>query len=259
LTDRVITNQARPGEPAFWDYRWTDVQLFFDLLAHIKCSSSPVFPSKLGHFIFPRLFLILDNEATNVQRYDLYWTAMCQAWLHFHQRDDAKRILRTHIEMHASRPLHEAFPLGIKTIELCSIGRKYRGITEKRKQNSTVQQTSIMLDTGKNSRFKGVIRSTGKSTVDGLEGLTIDLRKADATGLPFIDKSARAITLLIGKRAYQGKLRTTQDYVYVPAPLIDETNQKTTLARVFRKQGFQKNQPICLNIENDGLRLLPLK
>ena len=191
------------------DYQWSDIAPFFDLLAAIKGSSSPVFPSKLGHFIFPRLFIILDNEATDVKRYDLYWTAMKQAWLNFETRDAATEILRNHITAHASRPLHHAFPLEIKAIELCSIGRKYKGIINKTilapprgkvNHNPLAHRNSIGLNATPKTLLKGVIRGTGQFTADGLERLTIDVRRADATGLPLVDGGAQPITLLIDDR-----------------------------------------------------------
>ncbi|MGO9311398.1 MAG: hypothetical protein ACLQBD_15840 [Syntrophobacteraceae bacterium] len=112
-------------EPAFPDFAWTDIEPFFKQLAWIKGSSSPTFPSKLGHFIFPKLFIVTDNQATGSRPYDHFWSSMTAAWGRFSEKQQAEGILRSTILEHASRPIHENYPFAVKIMELCSIGTSH--------------------------------------------------------------------------------------------------------------------------------------
>jgi hypothetical protein len=47
-------------EPNIADLRWEEAASLFSLASGIK-PSSPVFPSKLCHFFFPKLFIPMDN------------------------------------------------------------------------------------------------------------------------------------------------------------------------------------------------------
>jgi len=112
------------GEPHFLDFQWQQIKDFYNLLAGIKKSSSPVFPSKLGHFIFPKLFIVMDNEATGTHGYKDFWQSMHEAWGRFDEKSEAKQILLGEIRKHSTRTVHEHYPYEIKIIELCSIGKE---------------------------------------------------------------------------------------------------------------------------------------
>ena len=112
------------NEPAFYDFTWAEIKAFFNQLAWIKGSSSPTFPSKLGHFIFPKLFSVMDHQATGIENYAVFWSSMSAIWNSFHENQEAKAILANSILEHSRRPVHEHYPFEIKIIELCSIGRK---------------------------------------------------------------------------------------------------------------------------------------
>lgn len=111
------------GEPHFLDFQWQQIREFYNLLASIKASSSPVFPSKLGHFIFPKLFIVMDNEATGTRGYKDFWQSMHEAWNRFDEKSEAKQILLEEIEKHSTTKVHEHYPFEIKIIELCAIGK----------------------------------------------------------------------------------------------------------------------------------------
>jgi hypothetical protein len=120
---RRLLTETHP-EPHFLDFKWQQLMDFYDLLADIKPSRSPVFPSKLGHFIFPNLFIVMDNEATGTQEYESYWQSMHEAWHSFDEKSLAKLILSNIIEHYSTRTVHERYPFAIKIIELCAIGRR---------------------------------------------------------------------------------------------------------------------------------------
>jgi hypothetical protein len=112
-------------EPLFLDFAWDEIHEFYDRLSWIKNSASPNFPSKLGHFIFPKLFGVMDNEATGTRNYGLFWSSMSAVWNSFEEKQEAKAILTSSITKFSRRPMHEDYPFEIKIIELCSIGRKH--------------------------------------------------------------------------------------------------------------------------------------
>jgi hypothetical protein len=74
-------------EPSIADahLNWEDVSRLFDLASEIKPvkSGSGVFPSKMCHFLFPKLFPPMDNEVTGLSEYELYWRGMKDAWCRF--------------------------------------------------------------------------------------------------------------------------------------------------------------------------------
>ena len=246
-------------EPTFLDFDWPQLADFYHLLAHIKGSNSSVFPSKLGHFIFPKLFVITDNEATNAQSYDVFWSSMKLAWSDFDEKQRAMVILRSQIAQHV-KEVHQNFPIEIKVIELCSIGRKHKTIDEiMMKPNSPRPNTLHRPDASKAGEAMTQIQSKGKVTsksshyANGLEQVTVDVRKADAQGLPFEENTTRIpITLLIATDSYRAGLkfdRGTQT-VYICPDLFDIENEKTNLATIFRnKHGFQKNDKVWLTNE----------
>jgi hypothetical protein len=109
-------------EPAFTDFAWPDLEPFFKELAWIKGSRSPTFPSKLGHFVFPKLFIVMDHQATGSKQYGLFWSSITAAWGRFLEKQQAEDILRRTILEHAERPIHEHYPFAVRIVELCSIG-----------------------------------------------------------------------------------------------------------------------------------------
>jgi hypothetical protein len=120
----AILAQTR-NEPIFSDFAWADIEPFFNELAWIKGSSSPTFPSKLGHFVFPKLFIVTDHQATGLEQYGVFWSSMTAAWSHFREKQQAEVILRCSIMEYARRPIHEHYPFAVKIMELCSIGRRH--------------------------------------------------------------------------------------------------------------------------------------
>lgn len=113
------------GEPVFLDFTCPDVKPLYNELARIKGSASPNFPSKTSHFIFPRLFKVMDHQATGIEDYGASWSSMRGAWTMFRERRQAKNILQNAILAHSRGPVHKLYPFEIKIIELCSIGRKH--------------------------------------------------------------------------------------------------------------------------------------
>lgn len=111
-------------EPVFLDFAWNEICELYQRISWIKNSASPNFPSKLGHFIFPKLFRVMDHEATGIENYGLFWSSMSSVWNSFEEKEEARTILTNSIMEFSRRPVHEDYPFETKIIELCSIGRK---------------------------------------------------------------------------------------------------------------------------------------
>jgi hypothetical protein len=117
--------QQSEGEPSLADMTWESLAPLFDVLCQIKGVKSPVFPSKLGHFLFPRTFIVIDNEATAVFPYEFMWRMLQTAWQGFAEKDQAKEMLSARIRQHAAR-IHPDYPFETKIPELWLIGYKHR-------------------------------------------------------------------------------------------------------------------------------------
>ena len=104
--------------------RWEDVCELFDVAGELKPtrSRSPVFGSKLCHFMLPPLFPVIDRAAVgwNVP-YGQYWTARHNAWVDSRDRHgELRAIVDTRIP-EAHRPF---FPYATKISELCIVGER---------------------------------------------------------------------------------------------------------------------------------------
>jgi hypothetical protein len=110
-------------EPSVAHLNWERVEPLFALATSIK-PGTPVFPSKMCHFIFPKLFIVVDHEATGVFEYEFYWRGMKDEWNRFREKERAIDTIRRTVE--SDRPLHPMYPVETKIKELCQIGYNYR-------------------------------------------------------------------------------------------------------------------------------------
>lgn len=106
------------------DLNWEDVARLFDLAAEIKPVKygSKVFPSKLCHFLFPKLFPPIDNEVIGLSEYELYWRGMKDAWRSFNEKEEARNLLTKAINSAKSEKVHPLYPFETKALELSHIG-----------------------------------------------------------------------------------------------------------------------------------------
>lgn len=108
-------------EPNIETITWEVLSGLFGLAADIKETIyfSPVFASKLCHFIFPNAFLVVDNEMVSISgSYSSHWY-YCQAqWINCNVKNDLVRILRQEIK----GEVIEHFPWSTKIVEICFIG-----------------------------------------------------------------------------------------------------------------------------------------
>lgn len=103
---------------------WTTVAPLFQCAATIKPVSSPVFASKLCHFLRPAIYSVVDQAVLGIGNtiYAAYWLACQQAWRECHEREGLVAELRQTI----GDEVYAAYPYVTKIVELCSIGMKQR-------------------------------------------------------------------------------------------------------------------------------------
>ncbi len=112
------------NEPSITELAWHDVAGVFDLVSEIK-PNSPVFAAKMCHFIFPGLFIVMDNRATDVFPYKFYWCGMKDEWEGFSEKKAAMDLLKNQITKNGRETLNPKYPLVTKIMELSYIGYKH--------------------------------------------------------------------------------------------------------------------------------------
>jgi hypothetical protein len=112
-------------EPSTNTASWQDIDALYRMMAHIK-NGSPVFGSKLGHFMFPNVFIVMDNRATGRMPYEYYWQGTVNEWRLFADKTTAINLLKTEIRRRTSQAPHEHYPYETKIMELCHVGDKWK-------------------------------------------------------------------------------------------------------------------------------------
>jgi hypothetical protein len=98
---------------------WRDVFPLFKVAAEIKPvkNDSPVFPSKLCHFLCPSIFPVFDNTLvkTGKIKYREYWTEFKNQW----EKAPEKGALIQELKRHISEAPCDHYPWPTKIFELC--------------------------------------------------------------------------------------------------------------------------------------------
>ena len=117
----------------FENLEWSNISKLPDTVALAKRDnygrpqSSPVFRSKVAHWIMPRLYPVADQEVLGISgSYESYWKATQEAWVAISQveREAMAERLRTHIESAFHSQLWDRYPIEVKIVELCRMGRR---------------------------------------------------------------------------------------------------------------------------------------
>lgn len=113
---------ASNEEPSIMTLDWGAVAPLFDLAFSIK--PSEVFAGKLCHFMLPKAFFVMDNQATGVFDYEFLWRGLKDEFSRFTNMIEARTLLAT--SMQCKKDLHPEYPFETKITELCCIGRHCR-------------------------------------------------------------------------------------------------------------------------------------
>lgn len=101
--------------------RWESIHKLFYTAWEIKDVNSPVFASKMCHFLMPRVFMVIDNEFIGVNEpYEMYWKRCQSAWVKCEEKDKYVEILKSEIGENVILD----YPWATKITELCINGMK---------------------------------------------------------------------------------------------------------------------------------------
>ena len=102
---------------------WQNIAPFVRLVAEIKNVESPVFSSKLCHFLAPHIFPVVDNAAVgnHFDSYETYFNAVRTEWCETDNYTKGK--LTDLITNKIGYKMLPNYPVKCKVIELCLIGR----------------------------------------------------------------------------------------------------------------------------------------
>ena len=117
---KFVASSAK--EPCIDGLCWEDAAPLYVLVSDIK-PGSPVFTGKMCRFLFPKVFIVMDNLATSVFDYEFYWRGMKDEWYRLKEKAEARNLLIGAIR--SDHPLHPQYPLETKIMELCHIGHKH--------------------------------------------------------------------------------------------------------------------------------------
>jgi hypothetical protein len=95
----------------------------FEIAIDIKNVSSPVFASKLCHFLMPSAFPVADQDMlgiSTVDRYWKYWKACAEGW----RVNKEKEALKAHLRDAMSTTPFVGYPWAVKVAELCHAGTR---------------------------------------------------------------------------------------------------------------------------------------
>lgn len=112
---------------------WTRLSQLFATSKEIKGALSPMFASKLCHFIFPNLYVVVDNTATGIQsnEYSNIWYRCRTQWLAAPNKAELIELLTSVILQGTDDgPLIERtvvpnYPWSTKITELCLTGYRH--------------------------------------------------------------------------------------------------------------------------------------
>ena len=119
---RSLIADGSETEPSINTAKWSDAAPLYDIARSIKGSSSPVFPSKLCHFLAPRLYPVCDGEfaGTSVRGYRNFWSESRLALISCVDLAGLQR------ELEAVLPgaSLDGYPWETKIIDLCCAGEQ---------------------------------------------------------------------------------------------------------------------------------------
>lgn len=106
-------------EKRLTEMEWHDLEGFFDFCKKIKGVDSPVFASKMCHFIFPNLYPVIDNVFTGIHTgYNEYWRNCKLGWITCPNKDQ----IINHFILRTKLLPHPTYPYFTKIAEICSAG-----------------------------------------------------------------------------------------------------------------------------------------
>ncbi|MES2464994.1 MAG: hypothetical protein V4671_30885 [Armatimonadota bacterium] len=139
LYDSLLAMEDDQGNKVqgFGAVSWEQVSPLFYQVAKIKGVKSPVFASKLCHFLLPSFYLPCDQKVLGISRYtyEQYWKQCQKEWQECMDKDPL--IARLQEELPDLEDMgyscYRCYPWATKLTELCRIGQEHgqarKGVT----------------------------------------------------------------------------------------------------------------------------------
>ncbi len=110
-------------EPDILTTNWNEIEPLFKYAFSIKETNynSPVFASKLCHFLLPKVFFISDNLFIKRFDYPQFWQESKKAWSNCSNKDELINILKNKIGSN----IIDNYPFATKITDLCYMGKYY--------------------------------------------------------------------------------------------------------------------------------------
>jgi hypothetical protein len=117
----------------FEDLEWGQLERFTELVAkakrdvHGNVQGSPVFRSKVCHWIAPRLFPVADQAMLGVRTsYEVFWRDVQSEWrrIELSKRAELRSELQRFIQLGESTDIWDVYPFEVKIIELVRMGER---------------------------------------------------------------------------------------------------------------------------------------
>jgi len=108
-------------QPCLSDFYWNEVAGLFELARSIKGVDSPVFASKLCHFLMPNIYPVIDHAVVGVNgSYAEYWALCARLWAECEEKAALVETVKTAI----GDSVFDRYPFSTKIVELSLIGER---------------------------------------------------------------------------------------------------------------------------------------
>ncbi len=125
---RSIVASHGDKEPDLAEVNWEELEKLFSLAKEIKGIESPVFASKMCHFILPGCYFPVDGQFTGLEQpYKSRWIQAQQAWVNCLEKNLMIDLLKKEI----GEKVMSEYPWATKITELC-IGASGSIVMEKK-------------------------------------------------------------------------------------------------------------------------------
>lgn len=107
------------------DAEWCHLEPLFEVAREIKGVESPVFASKLCHFLVPNGYVVIDRAAikSTTNDYVEYWRTCRDLWRDCDSKSFLKKRLRSEIvKVSQKERVFSGYPWAVKITEICLIG-----------------------------------------------------------------------------------------------------------------------------------------
>jgi hypothetical protein len=112
-------------DPSITETNPEELGEMFGIAIDTKNVRSPVFASKLCHFLMPSAFPVADQDMlgiSTVHHYWQYWRACAEGW----RASEEKEALKAHLRDAMSATPFVGYPWAVKIAELCHAGARHR-------------------------------------------------------------------------------------------------------------------------------------